>query len=133
MHSKTTSQGTLSTMVRKGPKSALRKCKVAVLLTPLHGSTRSEKIYHFVISLSQTASNPYISHKTFSVNKQQVEDFASPCWILHKLHQEAISHTQETSGTVPCLLYYKFQQMARKLKSPKKTKGGNHKTSSNYL
>jgi len=54
---------------------------------------KDKKMYHFVIIWTQMASNHYISQKIFFVNKQQVQDFAAPHWLLYQLCQEVISHT----------------------------------------
>ncbi|KAK4817082.1 hypothetical protein QYF61_027913 [Mycteria americana] len=74
---RTASQGTLSIRLLNRPKSALPKSKVAVLLTPLLTSLRIENSYHFMITMSKTAPNHHITHKSFSVHKQQVQQAPS--------------------------------------------------------
>ncbi|KAK4830892.1 hypothetical protein QYF61_013821 [Mycteria americana] len=86
------SQGTLSTSLLNRPKSALLKSEVAVLLTPLLTSPRIES-YHFVIAVPKTASNHHITHKSFSVHKQEVQRGTFPSWLTHQLCQEFICHT----------------------------------------
>nr|ABO15001.1 unknown [Gallus gallus] len=46
-----------------------------------------------MMTLPWMASNFYIPNKTFCIKKQQVQECASPCWLLHQLCQEAISNT----------------------------------------
>ncbi|KAK4821246.1 hypothetical protein QYF61_016545 [Mycteria americana] len=87
------SQGTLSTSLLNRPKSALRKSKVAVLLTPLAASPHIKNSYHFVITLPKTASNHHMAHKSFSVGEQQVQRGSFPRWLTHQLCQEVICHT----------------------------------------
>ncbi|KAK4812225.1 hypothetical protein QYF61_011247 [Mycteria americana] len=96
----TASQGTLSTSLLNTPKSALRNSKVAVLLTP--SFSKNQKLCHFVITMPKTSSNHHITHKSFSVHKQQVQQGAFPSWLTHWLCQEVIFHTlQEPPGLFP--------------------------------
>ncbi|KAK4817901.1 hypothetical protein QYF61_002285 [Mycteria americana] len=47
-----------------------------------------QKLCHSVIAMPKTASNRHITHKSFSVDKQQVQRGTFPSWLTHQLCQE---------------------------------------------
>ena len=118
---KTTSQGTLSTMVQKRLKSALWKSKVAVLLTPLRDSARTEKSS---ISWSVCPRRP---PTLTSPTRQQQTAGPGFCFPLlapsPAVSESYLPHTLRTSGTVPYLLYYKSSRCLETW-SPTKEQGG---------
>ncbi|KAK4830590.1 hypothetical protein QYF61_011825 [Mycteria americana] len=64
--------------------------------------------YHFVIAMPKTAFNCHITHKSFSVCKQQVQRSVFPSWLTHQLCQEVICHTfQEPPRLFPlcCIVF----------------------------
>ncbi|KAK4810611.1 hypothetical protein QYF61_007348 [Mycteria americana] len=95
------SQRTLSTSLLNRPKSALRKSKTAVLLTPLLTSP-SIKNYHFVITLPKTASNHHIAHKSFSIHKQQPSDHfcGPPLDLFQQVHVFLVLRTPEMDAVL---------------------------------
>ncbi|KAK4828265.1 hypothetical protein QYF61_024872, partial [Mycteria americana] len=64
--------------------------------------SKNRKLYHFVIAMPKAASNHHITHKSFSVHKQQVQLGTFPRWLTHQLCKEVTCHTlQEPPGLFP--------------------------------
>ncbi|KAK4825882.1 hypothetical protein QYF61_003156 [Mycteria americana] len=57
--------------------------------------SKNQKLYHFMIAMPKTASNHHITHKAFSVPKQQLQRGTFPCWLTHQLCQEVICPTPQ--------------------------------------
>ncbi|KAK4825536.1 LOW QUALITY PROTEIN: hypothetical protein QYF61_000113 [Mycteria americana] len=52
--------------------------------------SKNQKLYHFRIAMPKTASNCHITHKSFSVCKNQVQWGTFPSWLPHQLCEEVI-------------------------------------------
>ncbi|KAK4818185.1 hypothetical protein QYF61_007823 [Mycteria americana] len=103
----TASQGTLVNQSPKQAKVCPPEVQGSSSAEPLPYFSKNQKLCHFVIAVPKTASNHHITHKSFSVHKQEVQRGTFPRWLAHQLCQEAICHTlQEPPSLFPlcCIL-----------------------------